>query len=256
VFKSSARYGDQLNSFDLLKLLALVTMIIDHVGDYILPDDMWLRAIGRLAFPLFLFLVGYSGSYKVKPDLIGWAALVVVTAAVTHHPVFPFNVLASIAVTRWVMQGIVSKPLTALRLWGIFIACLLLWPLTYHFSDYGTFAILFAICGYLQRHQPRALATHVCIVLTIALHFFIQSAMFHFDGAHFVGAGLVGVVTGMLMWRFRIEQVNVALLSSRLRRFLQWAARNTLPLYGLHVMILMVAERVCFPERLLHFRWI
>lgn len=40
-----------------LKLIALVTMVIDHVGDIFFPEQMWMRAIGRLAMPIFCFCV-------------------------------------------------------------------------------------------------------------------------------------------------------------------------------------------------------
>ena len=40
-----------------LKILALVSMTIDHVGAYLLPQVWILRYIGRLAFPLFSFMV-------------------------------------------------------------------------------------------------------------------------------------------------------------------------------------------------------
>ena len=38
-----------------LKLIAIVSMLIDHVGAVLLPDVIELRYIGRLAFPIFCF---------------------------------------------------------------------------------------------------------------------------------------------------------------------------------------------------------
>ena len=40
-----------------LKLLALVTMIIDHTGAVLFPDYRWMRYVGRLAFPIYAFLI-------------------------------------------------------------------------------------------------------------------------------------------------------------------------------------------------------
>ena len=39
-----------------LKILALVTMTIDHIGVVIYPDQTILRIIGRISFPLFAYL--------------------------------------------------------------------------------------------------------------------------------------------------------------------------------------------------------
>ena len=40
-----------------LKLFAAVVMLIDHIGAYIFTDQMLLRIIGRLAMPVFVWLV-------------------------------------------------------------------------------------------------------------------------------------------------------------------------------------------------------
>ena len=40
-----------------LKLLAVITMTIDHVGAYLLPQILWLRIVGRLAFPIYAFMI-------------------------------------------------------------------------------------------------------------------------------------------------------------------------------------------------------
>lgn len=40
-----------------LKILALVTMLIDHVGAVFFPQHIFLRYIGRLSFPIFAFLL-------------------------------------------------------------------------------------------------------------------------------------------------------------------------------------------------------
>ncbi|MGB9842063.1 MAG: TraX family protein [Candidatus Bathyarchaeales archaeon] len=42
---------------DLLKLIAIAAMAIDHIGDIFYPDWLMLHIIGRLAFPLFAYLV-------------------------------------------------------------------------------------------------------------------------------------------------------------------------------------------------------
>ena len=45
-----------LNGFHL-KLIAACTMFIDHMGYTLFPGVMWLRCIGRVAFPIFCFLI-------------------------------------------------------------------------------------------------------------------------------------------------------------------------------------------------------
>ena len=50
-----------------LKLIALLAMTIDHVGLYLLPQYTIFRIIGRLAFPIFAFMVGESCRYTNHP---------------------------------------------------------------------------------------------------------------------------------------------------------------------------------------------
>jgi len=51
-----------------IKLIAIMSMVIDHLGLVFFPHILWLRIIGRLAFPLFAWLIanGAYHSYNVK----------------------------------------------------------------------------------------------------------------------------------------------------------------------------------------------
>lgn len=41
----------------LFKLVAIVTMLIDHMGDSFFNNNMVMRSIGRFAFPIYAFLL-------------------------------------------------------------------------------------------------------------------------------------------------------------------------------------------------------
>lgn len=48
--------GACINGLEL-KLIAVVTMLIDHIGCVLFPGQMVFRYIGRIAFPIFVFLI-------------------------------------------------------------------------------------------------------------------------------------------------------------------------------------------------------
>lgn len=52
----------------VLKLIAIITMLIDHIGAILYPGNLKYRIIGRLAFPIFAFLIaeGYSHTKDFK----------------------------------------------------------------------------------------------------------------------------------------------------------------------------------------------
>ncbi len=68
---------------DILKIIAMVTMLIDHLGVLIFPELRILRTIGRIAFPIFAYqlALGYKNtsnrrSYRNKLLVFGLIAQV------------------------------------------------------------------------------------------------------------------------------------------------------------------------------------
>lgn len=56
---------DQRKTFtnNQLKLIALVAMTFDHIGSYLFPTVMWLRMVGRLALPIFAYMIAEGCRY-------------------------------------------------------------------------------------------------------------------------------------------------------------------------------------------------
>lgn len=50
-----------------LKLIACVTMLIDHIGAVLVPQNILLRMIGRIAFPIYCFLLAEGAHYTKNP---------------------------------------------------------------------------------------------------------------------------------------------------------------------------------------------
>ncbi len=50
-------------SGNFLKIIACTSMLIDHMGLMLFPSVIWLRYVGRIAFPIFAFLISEGCRY-------------------------------------------------------------------------------------------------------------------------------------------------------------------------------------------------
>ena len=64
-YQIGARRG--LSTFDL-KCIAVFSMLVDHIGAFLNPSELWMRYVGRLAFPIYCFLIveGYFHTHDVR----------------------------------------------------------------------------------------------------------------------------------------------------------------------------------------------
>lgn len=161
------------NLYDYLKVLALITMIIDHIGFFFFPEVEILRVIWRTAFPLFLFLVGWNHSYKRRNQLrIRWVIFQLfiwwwVRQGISD--VYALNILLVIGVVRvvlWILQKI-KQPIVE----GVLFVCSgLLFFQTVEFLDYGSMSLMFGLLWYWTRIYGKHLSIHLCIGWTVFLH--------------------------------------------------------------------------------------
>ena len=59
-------------SQEWLKIIACVTMLMDHIGAVLLPQYVWLRIVGRIAFPIYCFLLAEGVYFTKSPGRYGY----------------------------------------------------------------------------------------------------------------------------------------------------------------------------------------
>lgn len=75
-------YKEVIMNSAQLKILACLFMLIDHIGAVLYPEVRILRIIGRLAFPIFVFLV--AEGYRRTKDLTDYMGRLLVFALISQ----------------------------------------------------------------------------------------------------------------------------------------------------------------------------
>ena len=173
----------------LLKIIAFVTMAIDHIGYVFFPQYMWLRVIGRLAFPIFAYCLALGCVYTKNPKKY---ALRLLAFALVSQPFyslafFPYDTgllfdsvnygtLSAAANFRFsnlhlnigftMLLGLGAIEALKHKKWLFFgiIAAASLWE-GFEYSFYGV--ILMVLMYFLCRREPEIFGTVIGIYLLI-----------------------------------------------------------------------------------------
>lgn len=158
-----------LSSYDL-KLIAVITMTIDHVGAVLLPQYRILRCIGRIAFPIYCFML-VNGLFHTKNVLkyLGRMILLAVISEVFFDLTFfnSFITLEHQNVFMTLTIGLLMlilvdenrrRPLLGNAFLGVIAegACVVLCAgIAYYLrTDYSLYGILMIYGFYVLRYSP------------------------------------------------------------------------------------------------------
>ncbi len=249
----------ELTSYDLLKSLAVILMICDHVGFFFFPEEMWFRTLGRLCLPIWFFLIGYArGSEVPKIFWIG-GGVVAVSSFIAGPYILPLNILFTLAIMRkgrdYIARGALSSP-QALR--GMFFIMLLLSFPSAVFFEYGTLAVLIMLVGFIARRRDSVLERieHKHIIMYVVASFFVTYIIVGVQMPFMTGAQtwvltLGYVLLGFVLWRFKplvFTDARKYMAGSFIKMF-QFMGRWTLEIYVVHLVILRALAMVIYPER-------
>lgn len=230
-----------ITSYDLLKTFAVVIMIIDHIGFYFFPDHLWFRAIGRIGFPIWFFLVGYARGRDISPNLLGGAIVLLVANLVVGVSMFPLNALFSIIFVRLLIDRIMDYMLRDKV--SLTMSCVVMVAALLHgriFTEYGSLAFLMAVFGYLVRRRGEIKDDeYVVQYMMFALICFVvtEYMVFGFDTAQFIFMAIMtGVVCGVL-YKFRLVIYDRHFSWQPAKAILQFCGRHTLEIYVVHLLI-------------------
>ena len=157
-----------------LKLLAMLTMTLDHIGVQLYPGVLWLRIFGRLAFPIYAYMIaeGCAHTRNRRKYLLQMAGLALLCQLVYF---FAMGSLFQCILVTFTLSILLiyacdtgSRPLTALALLGVALVTVALprlLPGTDFAIDYGFFGVLVPVAAYLGKtHREKLLFTAGALV--------------------------------------------------------------------------------------------
>jgi len=250
--KNIYRYGQKINSHDLLKISAILTMVVDHVGYYFMGNNVWFRIIGRMAAPQFFFLIGYSGSYRFKWSILVYGICLFVvnllinpsTSIIVH--ILPINILISFVLIKALLNKLDVVKLTTNQL-IMLLAILMLFSFpTYLLIEYGTLGLCYAIGARLlsQRHSFGRFWMFITVIVQFGfeLVFLIRGQTEHSIHSIPFIAGLVLVVACLNLLIFLKYRFRVFNLTQRLVKTVAlYISRYSLEIYFFHVSAFKIA---------------
>lgn len=168
-----------------LKIIALIAMTLDHIGVVLLPRVTFLRIIGRIAFPIFAWMIAEGCQYtrNRRKYLLSMLGLATVCQAVYFFAMG--SLYMCVLVTFSLSIGLIYlmedarqrsgtaylAPLAAFC--GIFFLCRVLpdlIPYADYAIDYGLWGVLLPVMVYFEKEKNTKLRNFALGLILIALH--------------------------------------------------------------------------------------
>ncbi len=143
----------------------MVSMAIDHIGLILFPQVLWLRIVGRLAFPIYAYMIA-EGCAHTRSMGRYWISMAALAAACQLVYFFAMDSLymcilvtfsLSIAIIRIIQlsharkQDLLSRILVVLGIFGAYLLCQVLpeyLPGTDYQVDYGFIGVMLPVVIY------------------------------------------------------------------------------------------------------------
>jgi len=240
--KKLNKFEDRPNLYDYLKIVALITMIIDHIWYYVLPEYSFLRVIWRIAFPIFLFLVWFSWSYKWRRDipiigLILWYISYYFSEKYWYCS-SSANILIWITISRFFIN-IINKNNWRLAI-IISLLFIIIHPFLNKYIDYWSLSFFFALRWRIARYHKKYFFLWIipliwCIINSINVFDFWFR---HWDYKFLFIISFTFLIFYLLSYILSKENINLQTWKKLRDTIILGFAKHALDIYWIHIIIL------------------
>ena len=176
-------------SGSILKVIAMISMVIDHIALYLMEDDTILyetmRCIGRIAFPVFAFLIteGFihtRSRYRYFFTLLGFAVISEISWYLLNGADGTHNVMFTLALgvaTLMVLENLLQRSMVLGFLWTLGMAGLSSWlGVDYEWRGIIVIVIFYLFNGY-SHSFPYSRGMQFFCTFALMMHFGVIGAI-------------------------------------------------------------------------------
>lgn len=156
----------------ILKIIAVITMLCDHLGYVIFGQFSFMNYIGRLSFPIFAFLI--TEGYKHTKDLKKYFARLLIFAIISQIPYmlfintfsnsFSLNILFTLSLG---LLGITIYDKIKYKSLGLILIVIFAFIAQLLHFDYGLFGISIIFIFYIFKENKLLMNLFFCIAVFI-----------------------------------------------------------------------------------------
>ena len=201
---------------NLLKVFAMIFMLLDHMWATIIPGNQWMTNVGRLAFPIFAFLI--VEGFTHTSDLNKYIKRLFIFALISEIPfnliytgswIFPFHqnvmftlLLGLLCISE--MDKVKNNKEIKSRIKSILKLVLYLLISIIGFVDYGITGVLTIIVFYIFKDFKYAwLGQLISLIFLYIVFFKGQSIVINiFDFEYFLPLQSIGILSLIPIWLY------------------------------------------------------
>lgn len=259
---------NSLTSYDLLKTIAILLMVIDHIGIYFYPDESWFRVLGRLCVPIWFFLIGYARTRDIPFKVILGVGILMGSNMLAGEFLFPVTILVTLMIGRYYIDTwMFAARRGGEAMAGLFFMLLLLTFPTFLIFEYGTLGLLFtvfgALCRYKQDYKNEMPEGFERQILYFAAGSFVVFVMIQIAPFKVLTGIQLSVLclsmAGVYFILNRFAPAELPTITSKLPSFineiLKFTGRKTLEIYVVHLLMFKAAAVFLYPDRFQFLQW-
>ena len=203
-----------------LKIIAMILMLLDHLWGTIIPGNQWITLIGRMAFPIFAFLIveGFFHTsdlkkYMKRLFIFGLISEIPFNLIYTGSIIFPFhqNVMFTLLLGLLIINEIdklknnkeIKKKIIPILKIFLFLLISII-----GFVDYGVTGVLTIVVFYLFRGFKLAwIGQLISLILLYIVFFEGQSVILNiFNHEYFLPLQSIGILSLIFIWLYNGEK--------------------------------------------------